>query len=183
MITPIETKQALERADRLVAIAPERGRRTYANRAIVEAGTLCSIEEKGCKFMADAGRGLGGGDEAPTPSALLRSALSSCIAIGVKMWAARRDVPVDCVEVTLETDSDARGVLGLCAATPPGFTGLRVRIDVQSPAAAERVHEIVALSQRYSPLLDVIANPQQVETYTRVHSPLCAKENGRVHGS
>ena len=94
MPTAAETRQALERADRLVTLAPERGRRTYANTACIEAGTLCQVEDKGHRFAIDAGKGLGGGDEAPTPSALLRCALSSCIAIGVKLWAARREVPV-----------------------------------------------------------------------------------------
>jgi uncharacterized OsmC-like protein len=106
MPTPSETKQALERADKLVTLAPERGRRTYANKARIDSGTLCRIEEKDRVLMADAGRGLGGGDEEPTPSALFRSALSSCIAIGVKLWAARREVPIERVEVTLETDTD-----------------------------------------------------------------------------
>ena len=168
MPTAAETRQALERADRLVTLAPERGRRTYANTARVDGGTVCQVVEKGHRFVVDAGRGLGGGDEAPTPSALLRSALSSCIAIGVKLWAARREVPIDRVEVTLETDTDARGLLGLCDLTPPGFTALRVSIEVDSPAPSEEVEDVVATSLRLSPLVDAIANAQPLVTRTRI---------------
>ncbi|MXO58266.1 hypothetical protein GRI89_01740 [Altererythrobacter salegens] len=180
MPTATETRIALERADKLVTLAPERGQRTYTNTARIESGTLCSVEEKGHRFLVDAGKGLGGGNEEPTPSALLRSALSSCIAIGVKLWAARREIPIDHVEVTLETDTDARGLLGLCSRTPPGFTGMRVQIDVRSPAPREVVEDVVATSLRLSPLVDALANAQQIQTFTHVESALA--EMGGDHG-
>lgn len=164
MPTASETRIALERADKLVTLAPERGRRTYLNTARITEGTLCEVEEKGHRFLVDAGKGLGGGDEHPTASAFLRGALSSCVAIGIKLWAARRQVPIDEVLVVVETDTDARGILGLEDRVPPGFTGLRMRIEVQSLAPQDEVEGIIAASLRFSPLMDVLANPQHFET-------------------
>jgi len=171
MPTASETRRALERADRLVTLAPDRGRRTYSNTARINSGTLCEVEDKGHRFLIDAGKGLGGGDEDPTPSALLRSALSSCIAIGIKLWAARRDVMIDHVEVMLETDTDARGILGLSDKVAPGFTAVRMRIEVRSPAPSEQVEEIIAASLRFSPLIDALTNPQRIETSIAVTTP------------
>ena len=171
MPTAVETRIALERADRLVTIAPERGYRTYVNTARIVEGTQCEIEEKGHRILVDAGKGLGGGDKDPTASMLLRGALSSCIAIGIKMWAARREIRVDQVLVTVETDTDARGILGLNDKVPPGFTATRVRIEVQSPAPPAEVEAIVAASLRFSPLIDALANPQFIETDFAVISP------------
>jgi uncharacterized OsmC-like protein len=172
MPTASETKRALDRADKLVTLAPERGQRTYVNTAVVEDGTHCAIFEKGYELYADAGRGLGGGDADPTPSMLLRSALSSCIAIGVKLWAARREVPIERVEVIVETDTDARGILGLSPQTPAGFTAIRAHVDVQSRAPREVIEEIVASSLRFSPLIDALANAQRVATSITVSPDL-----------
>ena len=156
-------KQALDRAARTVTLRPERGRRVYRNVAAISKGTLCQVEEAGQALTLDVGKAVGGSDAGPTPSMVLRSAMSSCVAIGVKQWAARQDVPIDHVEVVLETDVDARGQLGLCGKAAPGFEGIRLTIAVTSPAPLEAIEEVVAMSLKYSPLMDVFANPQTVE--------------------
>lgn len=156
-------KQALDRAARTVTLRPERGQRVYRNVAAVSEGTLCHVEEAGRTLTLDVGKAVGGNDSGPTPSMVLRSAMSSCVAIGVKQWAARQDVPIDHVEVVLETDVDARGQLGLCGKAAPGFEGIRLTINVTSPAPLEVIEDLVAMSLKYSPLMDVFANPQPVE--------------------
>jgi len=163
-------------------VSPARGQRTYVNHAVVTDGTRCRVEEKGKVVLADAGRGMGGDDDEPTPSMLLRSALSSCMAIGVKLWAARADVPIDRVEVTLETDTDARGLLGLDERVPPGFTAISARIDLVSPAPPELVEQVVERSLRFSPLFDAIAHAQPVETLTRVSAAPELETSGGTDG-
>ena len=156
-------KQALDRAARTVTLRPERGQRVYRNVAVVGEGTQCKVEEAGQKLILDVGKAVGGNDTGPTPSMVLRSAMSGCVAIGVKQWAARRDVPVDQVEVALETDVDARGQLGVCGKTAPGFEGIRLTIVVTSSAPRAVIEELIADSLRYSPLMDVFLNPQSVD--------------------
>jgi len=163
-----DIKRALERADRLITDFPQRGQRSYVNRATLSAGTRCTVEEKDFRFVTDVGRGLGGSDEWPTPGTLLRSALSSCVAIGIQLWAARRDIPLDHVEVTLEADADARGILGLSDTIAPGFTALRVAIEVRSPAPAAEVEAAIADSLRYSPIWDAVGNAQTIAHDIRV---------------
>lgn len=156
-------KQALARAERTVTLRPERGQRVYRNVAVVSEGTQCNVEEAGQKLTLDVGKAVGGNDTGPTPSMVLRSAMSGCLAIGVKQWAARRDVPIDLVEVELETDVDARGQLGVCGKAAPGFEGIRLTIVVTSSAPKAVIEEVIADSLKYSPLMDVFANPQSVE--------------------
>lgn len=163
MMSDLQIKQALERAAKTVSLRPERGQRVYRNVAIVGEGTQCLVEEAGRELIVDVGKALGGNDAGPTPSAVLRSALGGCVAIGVKLWAARHDVPVERVEVVLETDVDARGQLGVDAAVTPGFGAIRLEITVTSGAAAEVVEEVVEASLRASPLWDVFVNPQTIE--------------------
>lgn len=156
-------KQALDRAVKTVTLRPERGQRVYRNVAIVDAGTRCETEEAGGTITMDVGKAVGGNDAGPTPSMVLRSAMSGCVAIGVKQWAARREVPIEQVEVILETDVDARGQLGVRDDIVPGFEGIRLTISVTSPAPPEVIEDLVATSLRYSPLMDVFCNPQPVE--------------------
>lgn len=156
-------KQALERAAKTVTLRPERGQRVYRNVATLSGGTECQVEEAGRSLTMDVGKALGGADAGPTPSMVLRSALSGCIAIGIKQWAAQRDVPVDHLEVVLETDVDARGQLGVRDDVPPGFEAIRLEIKVTSSAPPEVVDALVATSLHHSPLMDVFRNQQRIE--------------------
>lgn len=156
-------KQTLERAVKTVTLRPERGQRVYRNTATIDAGLLCHVEEAGRGLTLDMPKALGGADAGPNPSMILRSAMSGCVAIGVKQFAARRDVPVDRIEVTLETDVDARGQLGVSEDVTPGFEGTRLNIVVTSSSSAEVIREIVEETLKYSPLVDVFVRSQPVE--------------------
>ncbi|MEM8876358.1 MAG: OsmC family protein [Pseudomonadota bacterium] len=158
-----DMKQALDRSTQTVTLKPERGQRVYRNAAAISEGTLCHVEEAGRTLTIDVGKAVGGQDAGPNPSMVLRSALSSCVAIGIKQWAARRDVPIDRVEVVLETDVDARGQLGVKDDVVPGFEGIRMAIAITSAASETTIGELVEASLRYSPLIDVFANAQAID--------------------
>jgi len=156
-------KQALERAVKTVALRPERGQRAYSNTATIDSGLLCHVEEADRSLTLDMPKALGGADAGPNPSMILRSAMSGCVAIGVKQFAARRDVPVDRIEVTVETDLDARGQLGVSEDITPGFGRTRLHIVVTSSSPAQVIQDIVEEAVKYSPLVDVFGRPQPLE--------------------
>ena len=163
-----DIREALRRAERTVTLRPERGQRVFSNKASVRTGTICNVVEGDERITVDVPRSVGGKHELPSPSTILRTAFTSCIAIGVRQWAARRDIAIESVDVTLETDVDARGQLGVTDEIVPGFTDIRLEIDVVSSAPSAEVENIVAASLKYSPLLDVFMNPQHVHHRTRI---------------
>ena len=163
-MTSQEIRAALDRAAKTITLKPSVGQRVYVNTAIVEDGLTCRVQEKHHTLTADLPASMGGGDSGPSPSALLRAALSSCVAMGVKMWAARKDVAIDRVEVRVETDVDARGQFGIAEEITPGFEDIRIHIHVESPAEEAVLRDIVETSLRFSPLMDAFRKAQAIET-------------------
>lgn len=170
MTDTLSIKAALARSERTLKLRPERGQRVYRNRAVALGGTECRVEEAGESLTVDVGKALGGRNAGPSPSMLLRSAMTSCVAIGITQWAARRDVALDRLEVALETDVDARGQFGLSRTASPSFEGIRLSVTVASPAPQAAVEAVIADSLRFSPLMDVFNNPQAIDCRV-AHAP------------
>lgn len=166
--------EALKRAERTVSLRPERGQRTYRSLARIERGLSCEVSEGEDRLTIDVGRALGGEGAGPNPSTVLRAALSSCLAIGIKQWAARAGIAVDAVSVAVETDMDACGQLGVADAIAPGFQAIRVEFDIRAQASRTAIEQVVATSLRYSPLIDVFLNPQAIAHRLTVTEPKTA---------
>ena len=61
---------------------------------------------------------VGGGASAPSPGWLLRAAGASCVATLIAMRAAMLDITLDTLEVTVDSVSDDRGLLGIADSVP-----------------------------------------------------------------
>ena len=174
MNSQIIIKSALERSVKTVTLKPARGQRTYTNVATVGAGTVCRTVEKDQEIIIDVGKAMGGEDIGPSSSTVLRAAFSSCLAIGIKLWASRDDVPVDEIAVAVSTDVDARGQLGVCQSVTPGFSAIDVSISVQSSADPSAIERVIEKSLQHSPLMDVFCNPQHIDTALTINAPVPA---------
>lgn len=157
------TRDALARSTKAVTLRPAKGQYTHKNSAVIESGTQCRVREKHVDMIVDVPPSIGGGGAGPTPGTLVRSALSSCIAIGVKLWAARADIHIDYVEVQLEADVDSRGEMGVDDDIAPGFRHTRLTISVRTNAPREDVEDLIARSLKYSALYDIYSNPQKID--------------------
>ena len=176
MASQEQIRDALARATKTVTLKPSIGQRVYVSTAVVEGGLSCRVQEKHHVLTADLPASMGGADSGPSPSTLLRAALSSCVAMGVKMWAARRDVAIGRVEVRVETDVDARGQFGLDDEIAPGFGGVRMHVHVESSAEEAVLRDIIATSLRYSPLMDAFRKAQAIDTQVSIGEPALERQ-------
>lgn len=120
----------------------------------------------GATLVSDMPTGIGGAASAPTPGWLMRAALASCDATLIAMRAATEGITLDTLEVTVDGESDDRGLLGMDNQTPAGplHTRVRVRIAAQGVDSA-KLREIVEWADQHSPVGDAIrrAVPTTVE--------------------
>jgi uncharacterized OsmC-like protein len=158
----------VERNIELLALKPARGHLTRATRARLASGLRCEIEEGPWKFAADMPAKAGGDDTAPTPGALGRGALASCLTMGIAIWAARLGVPIEALEVEVQADFDARGELGM-GDVRPGYSEVRYIVAIDSPASKQKLDELLALAERHSPYLDVFGRAMTLRRVLHVN--------------
>ena len=152
----------------LLAVKPSRGFLTSTTRARLGRGLRCEISEGDWRFHVDMPAKVGGDSTAPTPGVLGRGALAGCLAIGVACWAARPEIPLDSVEIEVEADFDARGELGV-EGVDPGYSEVRYRIAIASPAAPDLLDQLVAKVERHSPYLDVFGRALRLRRTVRLN--------------
>lgn len=160
-------KHAFERNRKAIQLRPEIGKGTAVTKVRLYNGTTCEVEHKHWKFTVDVGTGEGGNDAGPGPSVLERGSLGSCLAIACSQQAAVMEVPIDRIEVEIETDTDARGMFGIND-TPPVFEAVRYRIYIESPAEEEQVRKVIREVERLNPTLDNYRRALPVEGETHI---------------
>ena len=137
--------------------------------AVREEGLRFRVEGPKGDVISDMSETVGGGATAPTAGWLLRAALASCDATIVAMEAARAGVELTDLTVTVESESDFRGVLGVDDSVRPGPLAVRVRIQLAAGNATEdQVREIVQRAESRSVVRHALARaiPMTTEVVT-----------------
>ena len=123
----------------------------------------------GASMTTDMVPSVGGTATAPSPGWLLRAAESSCVATLIAMRAAMLGIALDTVEVTVDSDSDDRGLLGIDEAVPAGPLSSRVVIRLSATGVdAPQLEEIARWGVKHCPVCDALerAIPVSVEVAT-----------------
>ena len=154
---------ALQRLNGTLARRPDFGHHTGSSVTTLGAGLRCETEVDGWTIASDLRPAFGGEGSAPTPTVLLSSALGACLAMGYQLRAAEHGIELTSVRVTVETDSEVGGMLRCDAPAPPGFTEIRYRVEVESPARRSDLERIVDLADRLSPVLDALTRANRVQ--------------------
>jgi uncharacterized OsmC-like protein len=147
----LQAREALERAQRLFRERPSAAIKNVPATAVWQDALKCKISNpEGRTVVTDMAKAIGGGDAGPSPGWLLRASLAACTATAIAMRAALNGIELRELEVTVCSDTDIRGAVGIDG-VPLAMTGLRMSIKVGADTSAEKtLREIVAWASTQS---------------------------------
>jgi len=94
---------------------------------------------------------------------MLLEALVACAGVTLKAVATALDIPLRSGTVSAEGDLDFRGTLGVAKDAPVGFAQIRLRFDLDTDAAAEKLDQLLKLTERYCVVYQTIRSGPPVE--------------------
>jgi uncharacterized OsmC-like protein len=152
-----EMRTAIEAAIGYLTEHPDEARYTdSAAVATIEEALRCRVTgPDGASVVTDMPTSVGGGGSVPSPGWLFRAAMASCIATVIAMRAAQEGVDRVGVQVTVDSESDDRGILGMDEDVPAGPLSVRVGMRVASAdVAPERLRAIAEWGADHCPVCD-----------------------------
>ena len=160
-------RQAIETATGYLRQHPEDARSTdsAATASLVDGLVVRVTGPGGASITTDMVPSVGGTATAPSPGWLLRAAAASCVVTLIAMRAALLGVTLDRLEVTVDSESDDRGILGIDEAVPAGPLSGRVMVRLMArgvePATLEA---IVHWGVEHCPVSDALERPVPFKT-------------------
>lgn len=141
---------------------PNAGRIAPAATATLAEGRT-RISAGNFAFDCDLPPAIGGGNQAPSPTAYLLGSLAGCaVSFIANTLAPRFDVVITEISATARCTSDLAGLLGLPDADP-ALDGLAIEIRISSPSPADRQEALRNAWQERCPVLLSLLRTNEVE--------------------
>jgi uncharacterized OsmC-like protein len=163
-------KQVHDRAIQALKLKPSIGRGTSVTTSRLVDGLACDITRGDWKLRADLSPAEGGDGSGPSPSVYGEGALAACLTMGLAIAAARRGIEIVELSVEVAADWDIQGMYGLGDNIPPGYTKLRIAVDLDSGASPAEAEKLLADVVRNSPWMDVYRRANDVTVSLRPRS-------------
>jgi uncharacterized OsmC-like protein len=164
-------RQAIEGAVGYLTANPDEARyRDSHARATLRQGLVVDVTgPAGEALSTDMTTSIGGTASAPSPGWLFRAAAASCVTTLIAMRAASLDVVLGSLEVTVDSESDDRGILGIDPAVPAGPLSVRVGVAIgASGVDADQLRAIARWGIEHCPVADAMGRQVPVETLIEV---------------
>ena len=113
-----------------------------------QAGLTQRIDVRGHQLTADEPKDQGGNDAGPNPYELLLSALGSCTAITVRMYAQRKGWPLESIEVALQHERIHAEDCAECDTNQGFLDRITKLITLRGPLDAEQRQRLMDVSER-----------------------------------
>ncbi|HOI58894.1 MAG: OsmC family protein [Methanoculleus sp.] len=143
------------------------GRRTLSGITSWNGGAHSTTIVRNFAIPADEPAVVGGTNRGPSPTELVLTGLSACIAVGIAYSAAEDGIEVDLIEIDVAGDLDLGGFLEVRRAEGPelehrrcdsrqdiypGLEEIRLTVRVDADAPREKIEELVDHAYRRSPV-------------------------------
>jgi len=165
-MTAEEIRTTIERTIGVLSEHPEKARSAdKPAKAVLDDGLRFRVEgPDGWSLVTDMPSPMGGGATAPTPGWLMRASLASCLASVVAQRAAQEGIELDMLEVSTESETDSRGLLG-AADVPAGPQSLSLHVRIGARGVdAERLRALVKSAEPRSVVGDALTRAMPFDT-------------------
>jgi len=161
-------RESVELARRYLGEHPGEARYTDSKAtARLDAGLAIKVDAAdGSSITTDMPVTVGGRGSAPSPGWILRAAQASCLATLIAMRAAEQGLELTFLAVTVDSESDDRGILGMDENVPAGPLSSRARVDMEAAGAGRaELLSVLAWADTHCPVQDAVrrAIPMSVE--------------------
>ena len=123
----------------------------------------CKVETGRALAVAGLHPATGGSGLELCSGDMLLEALVACAGVTLKAVATALDVPLRSGKVLAEGDLDFRGTLGVAKDAPVGFAQIRLRFDLNTDAPADKLDQLLKLTERYCVVYQTIRSGPPVE--------------------
>ena len=147
-------RQAIESLSAAISADPSKAKaKVVPATARLTEGLTCEVTgPQGQRMATDMPPAMGGAASAPNPGWYMRGAMASCAATVIAMRAAKLGITLETLEVTVESDSDHRGLLGLDEKISAGQSALRMAVKIRADADPKTLRELVTWAEAHSPV-------------------------------
>jgi uncharacterized OsmC-like protein len=150
----LTAREPLERAKRLFLERPAAAKKANTTAtAVWRDGLACDVAGPTAEHaITDMPEPMGGNGAGSNPGWLLRAGIASCAATAIAMRAALQGVALKALEVTVESESDARGLVGIPDVST-ALANLRMSIRISADGVDEgQLRELAAWGEANSPV-------------------------------
>lgn len=143
---------------------PTAGLVTLKARGSLDDGSVaCKVETGRALAVAGLHPATGGSGLELCSGDMLLEALVACAGVTLKAVSTALDIPLRGASVSAEGDLDFRGTLGVDKEAPVGFAEIRLRFDVDTDAAQDKLDQLLKLTERYCVVYQTIRNGPKVD--------------------
>lgn len=160
-------RTAIRATSDYLAEHPEKARSTdsAATATLLDGLVVRVTGPNGATITTDMVPSVGGAGSAPSPGWLLRAAEASCVATLIAMRAAMLGVELGTVEVTVDSESDDRGLLGMDDSMPAGPLSGRVAVRLTADGIdPSTLEEMARWGVKHCPVCDALERAVPVTT-------------------
>lgn len=113
---------------------------------------------------------LAAGDgDLPCSGDVFLASLAACQEITIRMVAAAMGIELTRLDLTVEGDMDFRGTMGVDPDVPVGYQSIRVNVEIDADAPADRLERLVQRAEKYCVVGATLKQPPQVQMTTKVN--------------
>jgi uncharacterized OsmC-like protein len=142
---------------------PEAARVTLGATGTLDDELACNVQTGRALAKAGLHPATGGDGSLLCSGDMLLEALVACAGVTLKAVATALGIDVPAATISAEGDLDFRGTLGVDRAAPVGFSDIRLRFELDAPAAGEeQLATLLKLTERYCVVLQTLRSPPAV---------------------